>query len=113
MSKSTYQVVWSQVAKERIADIYLWHCLDYGEKRANKIVSSIEDAAQEIARFPLSAPIFEELSEADEPVRVKLVKSTYKIIYWIDGNTVFIVDIFHAAQDMFGEDTKRPNNDIQ
>ena len=62
-------------------------------------MSSIEIAVNEIAQYPYAAPVFEELNEVNESIRVKSVKGVYKIVYRVEGNIVGIIDILHSAQD--------------
>ena len=99
MTSSKFTVVWSKIALERLGEIHFWHVLDYSERRADKVLASIEKAVDEVASFPTAAPIFEDLEPKNEMIRAKLVYGTYKVVYKLEESIVFIIDIFHVAQE--------------
>lgn len=99
MTINKSRVIWSKIAQERLGEIHFWHILDYSERRADKVINSIEKAVDEIAKFPSAAPVYEELEPRNDSIRAKLVHGTYKVVYKFDESAVYIIDIFHTAQD--------------
>ena len=98
MVKRKLKVIWDDEAKYSLRSIY-----NYIKKResvevAKKVRAKIADSAKSLNDFPEK---FEE-----EPVlrrdpgnyRYKVIWS-YKIIYEVTEEAVYIIDIFHASRD--------------
>lgn len=99
MAKSKFPVIWSKIALERLGEIHFWHVLDHSERRADKVLTSIEKAVEEVASFPTAAPVFEELEPQNGMIRAKLVHGTYKVVYKFEEPNILIIDIFHVTQE--------------
>lgn len=61
---------------------------------ARNVLRAIHDAVAEIAAHPMAAPV-----TSDPTLRVKILgRYRYKIFYEIDGDTIDIIHIRHAAR---------------
>lgn len=80
------------------------HALDYLEDSGvsyyviNRIRDKILDSAEVLLTFPdIGTPEFE-LEHLGQSHR-RIIKDHYKIIYRIDGDTIYVTDIFDTRQD--------------
>ena len=84
-------------AKTQIKTIYSYHKAVASIDVAKKIKSEIDIAILKLKDFPEAGQIEEYMAQFGKPYR-RLVTSHYKIIYRIDGDIVFITDVFDSRQ---------------
>ena len=82
----------------RFIQIYEYYCDKNLPEVAIRIRESIEKRMLTLERFPRIGPIEEQLSDLGLGHRY-LVEGNYKIIYRIDGENIYVTDIFHTSQD--------------
>lgn len=93
------KLIYTADAQDRLNDI-----LDYLEEQGvnaitiNKIRNKILDAADKLLSFPDIGTSELELEHLGQSHR-RIVKDHYKIIYRIDGETIYVTDIFDTRQD--------------
>lgn len=87
------QIIWDDKAIEDLAMIYNY-LLTKNERAATELYNSIVDEANILLRFPQIAPIQTLTRKLDFQIRGLLTKNRiYKIMYFIDGNIIFITQI--------------------
>lgn len=94
------KIDWSKKARKRMRDIR-----DYYEKISLKvsmeILKDIKSSVEPLKEFPQMAAMEPLLSDFPKPFRSLVVRSTYKIIYYVDDNkeVINIVTVWDCRQD--------------
>jgi plasmid stabilization system protein ParE len=65
---------------------------------ATKLYNSIMDDVQRLATMPLMAPVEPWLDKAPQMFRSLVSCKRYKVVYYIEDNTVFIADVWDCRQ---------------
>ncbi len=91
-------VKWNKDAQIRIREIFDYYYDVVGQKTAMKITSTLRDSVDSLGRMPLKAPI--ELSLEDEPEKYRslVILRRYKAVYYVEDETVIVVDIWDCRQ---------------
>lgn len=91
-------LTWLAPAKESLKEIAEYYKREYSKSSASKIVRQIRVAVENLKDFPQMAAV--ELLLEDEPIiyRSLVVTGTYKVIYYIGSNTIYIYDIWDCRQ---------------
>ncbi|MFA6174263.1 MAG: type II toxin-antitoxin system RelE/ParE family toxin [Kiritimatiellales bacterium] len=89
-----FQIIWSPSARWDLMDLRDYISLDSPEI-ARCFVSSLFDAVEHLANFPLSGRIVPELR--DEQIR-EVIKRPCRIICRVSRNSIEIVRIWHSAR---------------
>jgi plasmid stabilization system protein ParE len=92
-------IKWSKNAKDDLEKIITYHLEEKGIRATHKIYSQIEKAVKTLRNFPQMAAIEPLLSSESKEFRALLVTRIYKIIYYIDNNTIVILAIFDCRQN--------------
>lgn len=71
---------------------------EFSEKKVAEIINQVFDRAESLAKFPYSGQREIFLSNGKREYR-RLNVGHFKIIYFIETETVFITDIFDSRQD--------------
>ncbi|GHT32645.1 hypothetical protein FACS18945_3910 [Bacteroidia bacterium] len=92
------KVLWTAFAESQLEGIY-----DYiqvkNQQAAADIYNDILDESAMLARFPRLAPIEPLLSEFPEAYRSLVVRRNYKVVYYIENETiVYVVSVFDCRQ---------------
>jgi len=91
-------IIWLPLAEKALEDIFLF----YEEKNiqvARKIISDIRQATRQLATFPEMAAVEQLLSNRPEIFRSLVVKQTYKVVYFIKNQYIYIADIWDCRQN--------------
>jgi len=91
-------IIWLPLAEESLEDIFLF----YEEKSlqvARTIISDIRQATKQLSIFPEMAAVEQFLSERPEIFRSLVVRQTYKIVYFIKNQCIYIADIWDCRQN--------------
>jgi len=93
-------VFWSQLAEDKLFDIFTFYKQKASEKVATKIINEIVDATIDLDKNPKIGQIEQFLIDRKEEFRY-LVSSNYKIIYYIntEAKRIIIANIFDARQN--------------
>ena len=93
-------VFWSQLAEDKLFDIFTFYKQKASEKVATKIINEIVDATIDLDKNPKIGQIEQFLIDRKEEFR-NLVSSNYKIIYYIntEAKRIIIANIFDARQN--------------
>jgi plasmid stabilization system protein ParE len=79
------EVYWSQLAQEKLEDIFNYYKQKADSKTARKIISGIVSHTINLNKNPDIGQIEEFLKEQDKNFRY-LIYTNYKIIYWVNNN---------------------------
>jgi len=92
------KVLWTKSAENQLDDIY-----DYlqilNTLAAVEIYNDIVDESALLAHFPFMGVIEPLISDLSEEYRSVIVRRNYKIVYFIDKTTIYIVAIFDCRQN--------------
>jgi addiction module RelE/StbE family toxin len=83
------KLVFSDNAKVDLNEIYLFIGKD-SKRGATFIHNRILDAIERLAQFPEMAPLEPLLESSHQNYRSLTVKRNYKVVYRVDGETVYI-----------------------
>ena len=92
-------ICWLELAEEDIESIYLFYAEDKSVKAANKIYNDILDATDFLAKFPQMAPVEPILSDDGEEYRSLVVQKHFKVIYFIECDSIYIAAVWDCRQD--------------
>ena len=88
------QIVWDPVALDHLDGIANWIARD-SPAAANRLVQKIFKRLERLEMFPLSGGF---IAEDDRQIYREIIQGNYRVIYRTDGNTVWIVAVYHAAR---------------
>jgi plasmid stabilization system protein ParE len=93
------KVFWTQYAESQLDDIY-----DYIENHnlisATSIYNDILDESAMLAHFPRMGAVERLLSDFSEEYRYLVVHRNYKIVYFIDNESIiYVVAVFDCRQN--------------
>ena len=91
------KIIFTEVAKQRLFDIYRYHKKEATTKVAKSIIKNIFTASQKLKKYPLLGNEEAYLKPLKRNYR-KLIIGNYKLIYRVIDNTVFIDTIFDSRQ---------------
>jgi len=92
------KIFFSDLVIEQLESIYTY--LQTKSDNAAVIIHNIIlDEIERLRTFPQIAPIEPELTEYTHTYRSLVVKKLYKIIYYIENDTVFISALFDCRQN--------------
>lgn len=92
-------VLLTQRAENSLNDIVDYYLTKHSAARASKVVKSIEDGFVAIAKSPHRYPVCLDVAKPNPSIRQFIVHSTFKVIYKIEEDCIFIVEIFHGSRD--------------
>ena len=70
-----------------------------GYRSAEHILNAIENGYKQLALFPYMGPVESTLQAENKHYRSLVIHSHYKIIYTIQGDRIYIMDIWDCRQD--------------
>ena len=91
-------LTWLGPAKQSLKEIADYYKKEYNKSSARKVVKQIRTAVESLKDFPQVAAV--ELLLENEPLiyRSLVVTSTYKVIYYVSSDTIYIYDIWDCRQ---------------
>jgi plasmid stabilization system protein ParE len=92
------KVKWTRPAKARLREIFNYYNLNAGERIAQKVVGKIVATTRMLSHNPLGAQREWLLEDRPEGFR-RLISGNYKIVFWIEGDEVWIATVFDSRQD--------------
>ncbi|MDR2887576.1 MAG: type II toxin-antitoxin system RelE/ParE family toxin [Bacteroidales bacterium] len=84
-------VRWSDVAMERMENIFNYYLNNTGHNTAAKIVAKIHKSASALADMPFMAPVEESLQGRTFTYRSLTVSRIFKVVYFIDEKAECVV----------------------
>ena len=94
------EIFWSQLAEDKLQDIFYYYKLKAGIKTARKIVNEIVDKTFNLEKYPKIGAIEELLIDRAQEFRY-LISTNYKIIYYInfESKRIVIANVFDTRQN--------------
>lgn len=94
------KIFWTQLAEEKLYDIFEYYKEVAGGKIASDLVEGIENQTKQLIKNPEIGAIEEILRNRPQQFRFLIYKN-YKVIYWIDNNAnaAFIATVFDTRQN--------------
>lgn len=94
------EIFWSQLAENKLQDIFDYYKVKAGLKTARKIVNQIVDRTIDLDKNPKIGVLEELLADRIQEFRY-LVVSNYKIIYYIneEKRRIIIANVFDTRQN--------------
>lgn len=87
-------------AKAELKKIYGYHKRRGNGKKGRKIRSEVMEAALMLKQQPFMGQKEENLEHLGLGHRYVLISPHYKVIYRIEGQVIFVTDIFDTRQDL-------------
>ena len=94
----TYKIILSNLAKTDLQNIVSYIAEVESIITAKYVERGILSEMKHLGHFPTAFPKDEYASTDEKTIRF-LVKWHYKILFFIDANTVQVIGIFHVAQN--------------
>lgn len=94
-----YRILWIEFAEEDLDSIYNFYADTKNTKAAIKIFNEILDAADTLIDFPQKGAIEQELSGLQGDYRSLLVRKHFKIIYYLEEESIFIAAVWDCRQN--------------
>jgi len=91
------RIEWSSLAEVQLKDIYIYYSLNATPRIARNIISKIIEKVDILLNTFLGAKE-ELLSQYPQDFRF-LVVDSYKLIYWIEENSIIIASVFDCRQN--------------
>ena len=94
------EVYWTQLAENKLDDIFNYYKIKASHKTAQKLINGIVDSTIDLEKNPQIGQKEPLLPEHNENFRY-LVYKNYKIIYWIntDSKRIEIANVFDCRQN--------------
>lgn len=92
------RILWLELAEEDLDSIYHFYAKDKSVKASNKIYNEILDATETLADFPKMASIELDLSEDGDEYRSLVVGKYFKVIYFIEDDSIYIAAVWDCRQ---------------
>jgi len=92
------KLLFSPEAKEDMDSIFYFYA-QYNEEYAYRLYNQFIERAENLLHFPKMAPVEELLKEYTEEYRSLLVQNTYKLVYFIENETIHVVAVFDCRQN--------------
>jgi len=92
------KIEWSSLAEDQLKDIYSYYSLKASPKVARNIISKIIEKVDILLNNPFLGAKEELLSQYPQDFRF-LVVDSYKLIYWIEENSIIIASVFDCRQN--------------
>jgi len=94
------KVFWSQLAEDKLQDIFSYYKVKAGLKTAREIISQLVNKTDILENQPQIGATEELLTERPQEFRY-LVSTNYKIIYYVnyETNGIIIANVFDTRQN--------------
>jgi plasmid stabilization system protein ParE len=92
-------IEWTAKAKQQLKNIFDYYAEVAGRKIAKRIVAEISDTTKLLANFPQMAAVEPVLSGFTKTFRSLVVKKTHKVIYYVEGEKIYISAVWDCRQD--------------
>jgi plasmid stabilization system protein ParE len=92
------KIIWLRFAGENLEDIYN-ALATLNAKAAAGLYNDILDEVEKLALFPEMASVESSLEKEPEMFRSLIVRRRYKVVYFIEADTIKIVAVWDCRQD--------------
>jgi plasmid stabilization system protein ParE len=91
-------VIWLPAAEEALDSIYRFY-MEKSLQAARRIISDILNSTQRLIDYPEMAAIEQILKNHPIMFRSLVVRKTYKVVYYVEGNRIYIADVWDCRQN--------------
>ena len=95
----TYQVIWTSNAREDLLNI-VGYIKKESADAARNVYEQIKEKAHSSNLFPLRGRVVPELQKEGITIYRELIIRPWRIVYKIENDTVYIMAVFDARQDV-------------
>ena len=95
-----YKITWSDDSLITLDEIFLWNREKFSVRRAEKILKSIKLKSEKIRNNPYLYPIYLGKIKFEYEVRMALIQQTYRMLYLIDNDEIYIIDLIHTSRNI-------------
>ncbi|NDV97420.1 type II toxin-antitoxin system RelE/ParE family toxin [Dysgonomonas sp. 521] len=92
------KIVWLPKARKRVKEIHSYY-KGKSKSAANKLKKDIKSCTAPLCDFPQMGTLEPNLADLHISFRFLVVRNNYKIIYYIDSETVYIATVWDCRQD--------------
>jgi plasmid stabilization system protein ParE len=92
------KLIFAPEAAEDMENIYCYY-VERNEIYAVSLYNQFIDEAEDLQNFPQIAPKEPLLEEYPEDYRSLVVRNTYKLVYFIENETINVVAVFDCRQN--------------
>jgi toxin ParE1/3/4 len=96
------KVVWTEPARDRLVEVEEYIAQDSPE-RAVSFVLELMEQVDKLADFPESGRV---VPEDEEQIRREVIHEGYRIIYRVNGTSVYILSVFEGSRLIRKDDLK-------
>lgn len=93
------KIIWSDTALKQLEDLYDYYKLNASVQVAIKMSKTIVEASLQLGKAPLIGTKEPLLQDRKFEYRYIVVKKSYKLIYRIENQIVFIISVFDCRQN--------------
>ncbi|MBK6760022.1 MAG: type II toxin-antitoxin system RelE/ParE family toxin [Ignavibacteria bacterium] len=101
MNRKVYSVMFYESAERDLQSLFDYIRSHDSEKRANAVVSKLEEAVSTLRELPERCPFVEIANTRFDQCR-KLTAGRYQVIFKIDGSIVYVYAVFDGRRN-YGE----------
>ncbi len=91
-------VKWEDGAKESLRNVYDYYLAVAGQRVATERISKILREVDRLNTGPYVASVEQSLEDEEDEVRSLVIMGRYKAIYYIEKETIVIVDLWDCRQ---------------
>ena len=91
-------IIWLPLAEEALGNIYRFY-MEKSQQAARRIISDILESTQRLSDYPEIAPIEQILDNHPIIFRSLVIRKTYKVVYYAEGNIIYIADVWDCRQN--------------
>jgi plasmid stabilization system protein ParE len=92
------KLIFAPEVKEDMDNIYYFYA-QYNQPYAVELYNRFIEEAENLLKFPKMAQIEDLLSEYPEKYRSLVVQNNYKLVYFVENDTINIVAVFDCRQN--------------
>jgi len=92
-------IKWKKRARRQLRDILYYHRLKASLKVARNIRTEIMETVDKLSVFPQMGCVSSDIDDNSRIYRTLVANRNYKVIYYIEGNIVYIFAIWDVRQD--------------
>ena len=93
------RVIWDDDASKRLADALEYGRDTFGERAMKKFYARILDYEQLLQSNPRMGKKEPLLEKEPEGYRSLVVHQNYKLVYYVEGNTIYIADLWDTRRE--------------
>ena len=103
------RIIWHPEAAKRLRQVVSYIQTEYGSKSCTKFLKEAYRTERLLARNPYLGPVEPLLADAPVQYRSVVVNRLNKIVYWINGDVIEVVDFWDTRR----EPTKQAQQTIE